>query len=204
MSVANKDNSVTPENYLKGELESKIKHELIDGQVYAMAGASANHERIAGNVARKMGNHLEGSPCEPFGSDMKVRAHNNFYYPDVLVDCNFNESEPYYTDTPVIIVEVISRSTRKMDEKTKLIEYINIPTLKEYVLIEQDVADVTVYRRSDDWRSTHYFLGEQIHFESIDFTIAVEDIYLRVQNEDVAAYLLERSLLEQQDEESST
>ncbi len=120
---------------------------------------------------------------------MKVRIRDNFYYPDVLVDCNFNEAEPYYTDSPVIIVEVLSRSTRKMDEKKKLLEYINIPSLEEYVLIEQDLADVTVYRKSDDWRSTHYFLGEDIYFESIDFILPVEDIYLRVQNEDVAAFL---------------
>ncbi len=189
MPVARKDKVLSPEDYLQGELESSVKHELIDGQVYAMAGASANHERICQNVARELGNHLKGTPCEPFGSDMKVRASDNFYYPDVLVDCDFDDSEPYYTESPVIIVEVISRSTRKMDKKKKLLEYINIPTLKEYVLIEQDVADVTVYRKSDDWRSTHYFLGEEIHFESIDFTISVEDIYLRVQNEDVAAYL---------------
>ncbi|MCF6434517.1 Uma2 family endonuclease [Pseudoalteromonas sp. MMG022] len=110
-------------------------------------------------MARKLGNHLEGSPYEPFGSDMKVRVCDNFYYPDVLVDCNFDQSEPYVTTTPVIIVEVISRSTRKMDEKVKLLEYINISTLEEYIVIEQDIADVTVYRKSDDWRSTHYFLG---------------------------------------------
>jgi len=189
MPVARKDKVLSPKDYLRGELNSSVKHELIDGQVYAMAGASANHERICQNVARKLGNHLEGSPCEPFGSDMKVRVRDNFYYPDVLVDCNFDESEPYYTESPVMIVEVISRSTRKMDEKKKLLEYINIPTLKEYVLIEQDVADVTVYRKSDDWRSTHYFLGEDIYFESIDFTITVKDIYLRVRNEDVVAFI---------------
>lgn len=180
---------VSPEAYLQQELSSTVKHELIEGQIVAMAGASANHERICQNVARKLGNHLERQPCEPFGSDMKVRIRDNFYYPDVLVDCHFDESEPYFTETPVILVEVISRSTRQMDEKKKLLEYINIPTLKEYVIIEQDVADVTVYRKSDDWRSTHYFLGEDIYFESIDFTIAVTDIYLRVHNEDVIAFL---------------
>lgn len=193
MPIAKQNDILSPDSYLQGELTSTTKHELIDGQVYAMAGASANHERIAGNVYRKLGNHLEGSPCEPFGSDMKVRVRDNFYYPDVLVDCHFDESEPYYTQSPVIIVEVLSRSTRKMDEKTKLIEYLNIPSLQEYVVIEQDVADVTVYRKSDDWRSVHYFLGEEIHFDSIDFTIAVEDIYLRVQNEDVQAYLAEQN-----------
>lgn len=189
MPVARKDKVLSPENYLQVELESPVKHELIDSQVYAMAGASANHERIAGNFYSELRSHLKTTTCEPFGSDMKVRVRDNFYYPDVLVDCDFDDSEPYYTESPVIIVEVISRSTRKMDEKIKLLEYINIPTLNEYVLIEQDVADVTVYRKSDDWRSTHYFLGEEIHFESIDFTISVEDIYLRVKNEDVITFI---------------
>lgn len=181
--------SLSISEYLTGELESAVKHELIDGCVFAMAGASANHERIAGNFYAELRAHLKGKPCEPFGSDMKVRVRDNFYYPDVLVDCDFDESEPYFTKTPVIIVEVISRSTRKMDEKTKLMEYINIPSLQEYVIIEQDVADVTVYRRSDDWRSTHYFLGEDITFESIDFTVSVEEIYARVRNEDVILFL---------------
>lgn len=140
MPFARKDNVLSPEDYLQGELESAVKHEFIDGQVNAMVGASANHERIAGNFYSELRSHLKATPCEPFGSDMKVRVRDNFYYPDVLVDCGFDDSEPYYTKSPVIIVEVISRSTRKMDEKIKLLEYINIPTLKEYMLIEQDVA----------------------------------------------------------------
>lgn len=82
-----------------------------------MAGASANHERVCQNLLRKFDNHLENSPCEPFGSDMKLRIRDNFYYPGLMVDCSFDESEPYITQTPVIIVEVLSRSTRKMDEK---------------------------------------------------------------------------------------
>lgn len=158
-----------------------------------MAGASANHGRIAGNIQSELRNHLKDQTCEPFGSDMKLRVRDNFYYPDVLVDCQFDESEPYFTSTPILIVEVISRSTRKMDEKTKFVEYLNIPTLEEYLTVEQDVVDVTVYRKSDDWRSTHYFMGEEIHLASIDFTIAVEDIYRRVQNQDVVEYLQQQA-----------
>ena len=189
MSLAKKVESLTVAEYLEGESAADIKHELIEGHVYAMAGASANHERISGNFYSELRQHLKSSPCEPFGSDMKVRVRDNFYYPDVMVDCNFDESQPYFTQTPVIIVEVISRSTRKMDEKIKLVDYLNIDTLQEYVVVEQDIADVCVYRKSDDWRSTHYFLGESIYFESIDFTIEVAEIYRRVQNEDVTTYL---------------
>tara|TARA_B100000745_G_scaffold72358_1_gene43390 strand:- start:536 stop:1117 length:582 start_codon:yes stop_codon:yes gene_type:complete len=188
MSIASKSKRLTPDEYLQSESARSIKHELIDGQIVAMAGASANHERICQNLSRKLGNHLEGQPCEPFGSDMKVRVRDNFYYPDILVDCHFDESEPYYTETPVLIVEVISRSTRRMDEKHKLVEYLNVPSLQEYMTVEQDVADVTLYRKSDDWRSVHYFLGETIHLESIDLALDVKDIYQRVRNDDVVAF----------------
>ncbi|AWB66746.1 hypothetical protein C2869_10055 [Saccharobesus litoralis] len=180
--------SMSVKQYLASELERDTKHEFIDGCIYAMAGASINHERISGNIFGELRNHLKGSPCEPLASDMKVKVIDNFYYPDVLVDCNFDSTTPYYTETPVIIVEVLSRSTRRLDETKKLVEYLNIPTLQEYVLIEQDVADVTVYRKSDDWRCVHYFLGDLITFESINLTLAVEEIYYRVENQDVIEY----------------
>jgi len=186
MPIVKKSIKLTPEEYLAGEPSSQVKHELVDGNAYAMAGASANHERISGNIYSEFRNHLKTSPCEPFGSDMKVRVRDNFYYPDVLVDCNFDESEPYYTKTPVIIVEVISKSTRKTDEQTKRMEYINIPTLQEYVIIEQDYVDVAVFRKSDSWQPTHYFLGDEVKFESIDLSLSVEEIYHRVQNEDMS------------------
>ena len=180
---------VSVEDYLQGELISDLKHELIEGCVYAMAGGSANHERIAGNVYRKFGNHLDGAPCEPFGSDMKVKVGSNFFYPDVIVDCHFDESQPYFSESPVIIVEVLSKATRKTDETVKLMSYINIPTLQEYVLIEQDYVDIQVIRRNESWLPRHYFLGDEITFESIGLTLPVEEIYSRVQNEDMVEFL---------------
>ncbi len=180
---------ISVEDYLKGELISDLKHQLIGGEVYAMAGASANHERISANIIRKTGNHLEDSPCEPFGSDMKVKAGENFFYPDVTVDCNFDESEPYFTESPIIIVEVISKSTRKMDESTKLTSYLKLPSLQEYILVEQDFVDVEVLSRKENWFPRHYFLGDELTLESIDLTLSVEEIYRRVNNADVLEYL---------------
>jgi Uma2 family endonuclease len=183
------DEPIGAEDYLKWELNNPTKHELIDGYVYAMAGASANHDRLSGNLYRKFGNHLENTPCEPFGSDMKLKINNNFFYPDVMVDCHFDNSTPYFTETPIIIVEVLSRATRKTDETLKLMSYINIPSLKEYVLIEQDFVDVQVLRKSEGWIPRHYFLGEDVIFESIALTLSVEAIYNRVQNEDMVEFL---------------
>lgn len=132
MAVVQNNDLLSEADYLAGEQDSKIKHEYVDGGVYAMAGASKNHERIAGNVFRKFGNHLENSPCEPFGSDMKVRTPTGRYrYPDCMVVCDDDNADDYYTQRPVILVEVISRSTRKVDVQIKRLEYINIPTLEE-------------------------------------------------------------------------
>jgi len=180
---------ISEEDYLEGELHSDIKHEYIDGEVYAMSGAKAAHNRIAGNIYRKFGNHLEGSPCEAFTSDMKVKTGSNYFYPDVLVDCSNLEDSGLFTESPVILVEVLSRSTRKTDETIKRSAYLQIPTLQEYVLIEQDLVDIEVVRKSEGWRSKRYFLGDEITFESIGLTLSVEEIYDRVKNTDMTEWL---------------
>jgi len=185
MSTVIQTSSISTEEYLQGELTSEVKHELIDGQAYAMAGAHANHERISVNVLTEFSLHLKNLPCEPFGSDMKVKAGLNFFYPDLSIDCDFDESQPYFTETPIIIVEVLSKSTRKIDQTIKRRAYLNLPSLQEYVLIEQDFVDVEVVRRREGWQSKHYYLGDDVTFESIEFTLSVEGIYHRVQNEDM-------------------
>jgi len=190
MALNYAEHSISEDEYLDGEKISEIKHEFIDGAVYAMAGASKNHERISLNVSRKFGNHLEDSPCEPFSSDMKVKAGTAFFYPDVMVVCDNQDTDPYYTEAPVIIVEVLSASTRKTDETIKRRAYQSIPSLKEYVLIEQDIVDVEVCRRSQGWVSDHYFLGDEVTFEAINLTLSVADIYQRVDNEDMRGFLL--------------
>lgn len=189
MSIAKQQVTVSEDEYLAGERISQIKHQLIDGQVYAMSGGSANHDRIAGNIYRAFGNHLQGAQCEPFGSDMMVKAGANLYYPDVSVDCHFDESQTHLCTTPVIIVEVLSQSTRRIDQTTKRLSYINIPSLLEYVLVEQDFVQIEVARKSNDWRPSHYFLGDEVTFKAIDLTLSVEEIYYRVRNEQMTALL---------------
>lgn len=106
-----------------------------------------------------------------------------------MVVCDDETDDEYYTTSPVIVVEVISRSTRRTDEQIKRLEYINMPSLEEFVLIEQDYVDVAVFRKSQGWQPTHYFLGEEVLFESIDFSLSVEAIYHRVQNQDMTEFL---------------
>ncbi len=186
MSVLQRQQIISEQEYLEGELVSEIKHEYVDGCVYAMAGASMNHERICANVIRHFGNHLAEQPCDVFGSDIKVRTPAASYrYPDVMVVCDNAENNDHFTQSPTILVEVISRSTRKNDEEIKRLEYMNISTLQEYVLIEQDFVDICVLRRAKNWQPAHYFLGDEITFESIDMTIDVASLYLKVLNQDM-------------------
>ena len=187
---------ITAEEYLQGELVADVRHELIDGNVYAMAGVSKNHERIAGNIYRKIGNLLENSTCEPFASDVKVKVGNDFFYPDVMVVCEDKTGNEYYTESPTLIVEVLSGSTRRMDETTNRTAYPSISSLQEYMLIEQDFVDVELCSRSDGWQSKHYFLGDEVTFASIALTLKVEEIYHRVANDDMAAYWQEKEKLQ--------
>jgi Uma2 family endonuclease len=180
---------ISSAEYLAGEMVSDIKHELIDGEVYAMAGASRNHNLLVSNSARIFGNHLQNSPCDTFSSDLKIKAAANFFYPDVMVICADENGDEYYTEKPTIIVEVLSKATRRMDKTTKLAAYKTLPSLQEYVLIEQDFVDVEILRRSTHWLSEHYFLGDSLTLESIDLSVAVSDLYQRVDNEDMQEFL---------------
>ncbi|MDO9168215.1 MAG: Uma2 family endonuclease [Methylobacter sp.] len=183
------DEWISEDAYLQGERLSDIKHEYIDGAVYAMAGASKNHQRITANVSGELWTQLKNTPCEAFASDIKVRVGGQFFYPDVMVVCEDDSDNAYYTETPVIIVEVLSKSTRRMDETAKKFAYQTLPTLQEYVLIEQDFVDVEVCRKSEGWVSRHYFMGDNVTFESVGLTLSIADIYQRVDNEDVTSFV---------------
>lgn len=182
---------ISIEDYLAGELLSDTKHEYDDGELVAMSGTSKNHERIKMSLARMLGNHLQGKPCEPFSSDVKLKIGNYLFYPDVMVVCNDTSSHDYYAEAAVLVVEVLSKSTRRRDETLKRRLYQTIPTLQEYVLIEQDIVDVEVCRRNEGWVSNHYFLGDEARFDSVDVNLSVAEIYARVDNEDMRAFIAE-------------
>jgi len=180
--------SLTEEEYLSSERTSTVKREYIDGQVFAMAGASYNHNCIAINVSSNFRSHLKGSSCSTFMSDMKLRIGQNYVYPDVLVDCSPMSGDDEFSTSPVIIMEVLSKSTRKTDVTFKLLRYINIPSLQEYVLIEQDFVSIQVLRRINHWLSEYYFLDDAITFASIGLTLTVAEIYDRVDNADMREF----------------
>lgn len=152
MTAALKWNLISVAEYLKGELSSPIKHEYLGGVVYAMAGARNAHNMIAVNVLIWLGGRLRGRPCRLQNSDTKVHIQLTnqvrFYYPDVSVVCEPNSQADSFQDKPVVIFEVLSRSTRRIDGGEKKDGYLSIPSLRVYVLVEQDLPAVIVFRRT--------------------------------------------------------
>jgi Uma2 family endonuclease len=180
-------------DYLHGERHSDIKHEYIYGQVFAMAGAKINHNWITRNLSSMLWSTLQDQPCEPFSSDMLLKTSDEKYrYPDLFVACDDDSSDDdYVREQPILIVEVLSTSTRRRDKTEKREEYIALPSLQEYVLIEQDFAEVQIQRRTNHWQTEYFYLGDEIHFQSINTTVSIADIYQRVDNDDVKCYLEE-------------
>ena len=177
------DKSHVDENeYLSNELTSDIKHEYINGVIYAMVGTCSNHVTISWNLSVGLGSFLKGKKCQVFNSDMKLKTSSGkFRYPDIMIVCDETSENYLYKESPVIIIEILSKSTRQKDKTEKKIEYLNIPTLEQYILIEQDFVDIEVFRKRNNWCSDHHFLGDELPFDAIgDFKMSVEDIYERV------------------------
>ncbi len=138
---------LSEQEYLAGELSSSVKHECVAGETFAMVGASSAHNLISLNIASQLRLHLKGTPCHAYINDMKVRVAGDYYYPDVLVDCSQISNDAYFVETPILIVEVLSASTKTYDKTFKLQQYKKIPTLQEYVMVEQETALVEVVSR---------------------------------------------------------
>lgn len=152
MTLATADKSISREDYLQGELASEIRHEYVAGHVYAMSGGTLNHQRIAGNFLRLAGNQLADKICFPTGSDFKLqvpigRGEEAFYYPDGMIICVPVPGDALFTDSPSVILEVLSPTTRRTDEVQKFRDYITIPTLGSYILAETESPFLTLHRR---------------------------------------------------------
>jgi Uma2 family endonuclease len=188
MTAAQQIELVSIEEYLADELISEIKHEYMGGYVYAMAGARTVHNRVAGAFYASMYARLRGGPCEPFNSDMKVRVpfptHTRFYYPDGMVVCESNPPESSYQDRPVIIAEVVSEATRRIDEGEKREAYLTIPTLTNYLIIETDRPRVVVHRRIESGAfvaEAYEGTAAVIPLEAIAAELPLAELYERVE-----------------------
>ena len=166
----------SPEEYLTWEAEQPEKHEYVDGEVFAMAGAAEGHVTVTGNVAMALRQHLQGSPYRTFISAMKVQvvAGNSFYYPDVVVTCSARDAkDPLVKREPSLLVEVLSPSTAAYDRGVKFSSYRQLPSLQEYVLIDTDTRATDVYRKGDDglWVLHPFASDEAVELASVALTI---------------------------------
>jgi len=183
---------MTTEEYLKFERVSQIRHEYYNGEIFAMTGAKVNHNRIASNINRVLGNQLAGKSCDVFLSDMRVKVQrvDKYTYPDVVVVCDDLELEDEKFDTllnPVLIIEILSDSTELYDRGEKFAHYRLIPSLQEYILVSQYHCKVEKFIRGDDgiWRifDPYTDIDTKIKLESIDCRLLLSEIYHRVEFE---------------------
>jgi len=178
----------TVEEYLAFERKALDKHEYVDGEIIAMAGASREHNLIGTNTTVALATNLRGKGCEVYANDMRVRMKGKEYgYPDVVVVC----SEPEFADeefdvllNPTIVVEVLSPSTRFRDKTEKLETYQKMESIKECLLIEQSGMRVEHYIKQtpNQWLLRIYEnAGDTVKLESIGCEILLSDIYLQVE-----------------------
>ena len=179
---------LTPRQYLAIERKSEIRHEYHRGEVFAMAGASREHNLVALNIASDFRNQLRDRPCEVYISDMRVRveATGLYTYPDVVVACGEPRFEDDEVDTllnPTLIVEVLSPSTEAYDRGKKFLQYRTIPSLSDYVMVAQDEVRVEHYLRQDDrWVLIELNRPDQTFVaESLGCTMRVSEIYRKVE-----------------------
>jgi Uma2 family endonuclease len=146
-------------DYLGFEVSSNVKHEFLDGQIYAMAGGTPEHAALAAAVITLLGPQLRGGECRPYNSDLRVRTPTGLTtYPDVTVVCGprtIDAVDPLAVTNPALIVEVLSRSTEEYDSGDKFEHYKAFLSLREYVLVSHREHSVEVRSRSEDgWRTT--------------------------------------------------
>lgn len=171
-------------DFLAWEAVQPERHEYLDGEVFAMGGASDAHGTVALNLGAALHQHLRGTPCRPFIADMKVdvAAANACFYPDVLVTCDERDRNPEASHRkrhPCLIVEVLSPSTEAFDRGEKFAAYRRLPALSEYVLIAIEARRIEVFRRDADghWVLYPYDETETLVLESINLQLPAHEVF---------------------------
>ena len=179
---------LTPEEYLRIERAAEWKSEYVDGEMFAMAGASLRHTLIAGNIVRELGNQLRDSPCLVASADLRVATHRrrHYTYPDVVVLCDAPQFVDELQDTitnPALIAEVLSDSTEKYDRGAKFERYRSVLSLSEYLLVSQDRVHVELYTRQPhgewllrEWNDP----AAEIELVSLHCRLNIAEVYAKV------------------------
>ena len=176
---------LTEADYLAGEPYSAIRHEYVDGYIYAMTGASKGHNTIVLNIATRLHAHLRGSPCRAYVADMRVRVETAraYYYPDVVVTCagpdTAADAPSHYLTAPVLIAEILSETTETLDRREKMRAYAQLDSLREYLLVDSRSARAELYRTRPDggWEQWIAAPGETLRLDSVGLDLAVADLY---------------------------
>lgn len=164
MTNPQKQKLLTVDEYLALEASAMIRHEFVNGRIFAMSGGTKQHNIISLNIVTALRNALRGSGCAVYMADVKVRIDslNSFYYPDVVVECKNIERSNLFTETPVFIAEVLSPSTASIDRREKLIAYQAIESLSEYLLVHQGKKRVELFCRTEECWTLHELVGDGV------------------------------------------
>ncbi len=185
-AAISKSRRYTIQEYFRLAEASATKLEFKAGQIIDMAGATYNHNRITANILRKVGNRIEGGPCEATGGDTRVQSMDDRYcYPDVTIVSGGPVFDPLDSETtitnPQVIFEVLSPSTEVTDRGEKFFRYIRIPSMKEYFLVAQESARIESFIRQTDgsWKVGDVFEGldSQLLIKSLDLMVPLQEIY---------------------------
>jgi Uma2 family endonuclease len=187
-AVAYQKRHYTVEEYLELEKPSTIKHEYFQGEIFAMSGAGDNHNEIFSNVFGEVVHKLNGKPCRAYGSDKRMNIPENtlFTYPDISIYCNgliHSEIDGDTSISPTVIIEILSPSTKNYDRGKKFNLYKDIPSLKEYIMIDAESVSVEAYYINDEQKwalHQHQDISDTLTFVSMGFDVTLADIYSHV------------------------
>lgn len=192
MSAVLNPSHYTAEEYIARERSALYKSEFHDGQIYAMTGASREHNLIAVNIAGELRDQLKKRPCEAYINDMRVKAAEarSYHYPDIAVVCGAPQFEDAHVDTllnPTVLIEVLSPSTEAYDRGGKFTHYRKIPSLREYLLVAQDQPSIEHYvRHEDGWILTEAAgLDASVPLDSIACVLSLREVYDKVLDDEL-------------------
>ena len=179
---------ISPEDYLHIERRSTYRSEYVNGEMFAMAGATRQHNRISSNLVSEINLHIKSSDCNIYSSDLRVHVPSTGYftYPDIVITCGKEEFTDAHNDVlvnPLVIMEILSDSTASIDRGKKFEQYRELASFVEYLLVEQRTPHIEQYILYDaqEWRyRTVRGIDEQVRIQTIDCTLSLRDIYHKV------------------------
>ncbi len=168
---------ITVDEYLEAEQEAEVRHEYIYGGVFALAGGSVTHNVICTNVVRLLGNAAAGSDCRVYGSDIKLRVEDRFYYSDTMVVCE-PPADDFYETSPCVIVEVVSPSTARKDRLEKRFSYLALKSLQLYLMIDSRKRAVSgYYREPQGFEERSFTVDDDIPVPCVGANLHFDELY---------------------------